>query len=85
MRVWHPIALEDAGVVDDAVDVNGELVPIDDGTFECDDESWLDRWADGYGYDADELLVAETCDTVKSDGDVCGRELPCPYHSDTEG
>lgn len=24
----------------------------------------------------------DTCETVKSDGDVCGRELPCPYHSD---
>ena len=23
-----------------------------------------------------------TCDTVKSDGEVCGRELPCSYHSD---
>lgn len=22
-----------------------------------------------------------TCDTVKADGDVCGRELPCPYHT----
>jgi len=22
----------------------------------------------------------ETCDTVKGDGEVCGRELPCPYH-----
>jgi len=24
----------------------------------------------------------KTCETVKGDGDVCGRELPCPYHSD---
>lgn len=23
---------------------------------------------------------AETCDTVQGNGDVCGRELPCPYH-----
>ena len=22
-----------------------------------------------------------TCDVVKSDGEVCGRELPCQYHS----
>jgi hypothetical protein len=27
---------------------------------------------------------AETCDVVKSDGEVCGRELPCPYHSEGE-
>lgn len=26
--------------------------------------------------------TAETCDTVKADGEVCGRELPCPYHSE---
>jgi hypothetical protein len=23
---------------------------------------------------------AETCETVKSDGEVCGRDLPCQYH-----
>lgn len=27
---------------------------------------------------------SETCQTVKSDGEVCGRDLPCPYHSDDE-
>ena len=27
---------------------------------------------------------SETCDAVKSDGEVCGRELPCRFHSDTE-
>jgi len=25
---------------------------------------------------------AGTCDEVKNDGDVCGRELPCPYHGE---
>lgn len=24
----------------------------------------------------------EVCDTVKSSGEVCGREKPCPYHGD---
>lgn len=33
------------------------------------------------GGDAD----AETCQEVKADGEVCGRDLPCPYHSDEEG
>lgn len=32
--------------------------------------------------DSEEETDAETCQTVKSDGDVCGRELPCAYHSD---
>lgn len=27
----------------------------------------------------------ETCTAVKSDGEVCGREKPCPYHDDEEG
>lgn len=38
------------------------------------------------GFEAvdDEGDDAETCDTVKSDGEVCGRELPCPYHSDED-
>lgn len=22
------------------------------------------------------------CEVVKSDGEVCGRDLPCPYHSE---
>jgi len=26
----------------------------------------------------------DACQTVKNDGEVCGRELPCPYHSDSE-
>lgn len=25
----------------------------------------------------------ETCDVVMSNGDVCGRSLPCGYHSDS--
>jgi hypothetical protein len=27
--------------------------------------------------------VAETCQTVKDDGEVCGRTLPCRYHSNS--
>ena len=26
-----------------------------------------------------------TCEEVKTDGEVCGRDLPCPYHSDDSG
>lgn len=87
MRVEHPIARQDTGVVDDYVDVNGEPVPVDDdGTFEIPDgaRGWLEQWADGYGFDADDLLVLETCQVVKSDGDVCGRDLPCPYHTEED-
>jgi hypothetical protein len=34
--------------------------------------------------DAETDSDAETCQVVKTDGEVCGRELPCPYHSDEE-
>jgi len=27
-------------------------------------------------------LGVGTCQVEKSDGDICGRDLPCPYHSD---
>lgn len=27
-----------------------------------------------------ETAYAGTCEAVKSDGEVCGRERPCPYH-----
>ena len=29
-----------------------------------------------------ERVEADTCDAVKSDGEVCGRKLPCSYHTD---
>ena len=29
-----------------------------------------------------ERVEAGTCEVVKSDGDVCGRDLPCQYHPD---
>lgn len=35
----------------------------------------------------DEFTVedtAGTCDVEKSDGEICGRELPCRFHSDTD-
>jgi|GEM_PF-5910796 len=88
MRVEHP-----ADVPPAAVDVDGDTRPVDaDGTFEAD-AGWLQAFAQRHGVDPDEILledepppddVAETCDTVKADGDVCGRELPCPYHSESE-
>ena len=37
------------------------------------------------GEDSDAEPDSGTCDAVKTDGEVCGRELPCPYHSDEEG
>lgn len=30
-------------------------------------------------------VAAETCATIKTNGAVCGRELPCQYHPADEG
>lgn len=90
MRVEHPRAGDGPGVPPAAVDVNGEHVPVaDDGTFAVDDEAWLQRFAASHGSDAGALKTGdnagtETCQEVKGDGETCGRELPCPYHSDDE-
>lgn len=87
VRVAHPRAVSDAGRPPAAVSVRGESVPVDDdGTFDVPDDAdaWLDRFADAHGVDPDTLVVTETCGADLSNGDTCGRELPCQYHSDTE-
>lgn len=82
-RYKHP---RNVGVDDPArfaVDVGGEHVPVDsDGCFETDDEAEVRAIAQAHGMTVDELRVDGTCEVVKADGDVCGRELPCPYHSE---
>jgi hypothetical protein len=99
MRIRHPRSLDgDAPGI--AIDVRGETVlPDEAGHYDIDDhERWLDRYADSYDVDPEDLVVGDTdiddtddtdeqpdtCDTVKVDGEVCGRELPCPYHSDSD-
>jgi len=92
MRVRHPYALsDDPPAPDSRVHIGGrrDTHPVDDdGVITVPDDvaqSTVEAWAAGYGYDLSELVVddaPETCDTVKTDGDVCGRELPCPYHTE---
>jgi len=89
MRVTHPRAGDGPGVAPAAVDVRGERRPVDDdGTFEGGDKTWLQQFARRYDVAPDDLVVedtpTETCTATKNDGEVCGRELPCPYHSDGE-
>lgn len=91
---------DDAGPAPSHVDVGGRRVPVEgDGTFivDADDaESWLQSFAAAYDATADDLVVdqdadqadqdagPDTCDTELTDGGICGRELPCPYHSEDE-
>lgn len=79
MQVRHPHN-------DDAVHVNGDMVATDgDGVFDAP-ERWVERWCDANGFDVSDVMVddADTCEVVKTDGEVCGRDKPCPYHSEDD-
>lgn len=55
--------------------------------FDPGDVRDVDEDLGEYLEDHDDFEVVEetaTCEIVKDDGEVCGRELPCPYHSDDE-
>ncbi|QLH80975.1 hypothetical protein [Halosimplex pelagicum] len=64
--------------VDDFEVVDGGLSEAELDPDDVVDEMEGDDPPDDEGDDA------ETCDEVKSDGEVCGRDLPCPYHSDED-
>ena len=88
----HPRTLADVpGQPPASVDLQGETVPVDrsgdTATFTTADGSAVEAFARAYGVTADDLVTDEggergTCDVVKSDGEVCGRPLPCQYHSE---
>jgi len=84
MTVQHPHADRDASPA--AVTVGTDTYPVnDDGVIECPadaESSVAARLARVYGCDSDDLRVRETCDVVKTDGEVCGRDLPCRFHSE---
>lgn len=81
--VTHPRALDDvAGHSPARVTVHGATYPVSDGQVTLPDERDVSALAAAYGVPTDALRTTETCDAVKADGDVCGRELPCSYHSD---
>jgi len=68
------------------VDEDGYLNDLDDGEAKQAMRTLADAYDVEYGDGGDVVREkddsAEICDSVKSDGEVCGRELPCPYHSD---
>jgi hypothetical protein len=65
-------AFADATLHTDAECCPDPTRPIADSSVESLDSV---AWCDDCG-------PTETCEVVKNDGEVCGRELPCPYHSD---
>lgn len=81
--VRHPRDRDDvAGHPAARVTVRGESYAIDDGRVELPTDADVQALADAHGVDPSDLRVTETCDVVKSDGEICGRELPCSYHSE---
>jgi hypothetical protein len=85
----HPRAGDGPGQPPARVHVSrAENAPVTDGTFTAP-EGVARAIADAHGVDVSEMRVggdsdatSGTCDAIKSDGEVCGRELPCPYHSE---
>lgn len=88
MTVTHPLARREGGAVPGGYTYGTTTYPIDsDGTIDCPpdvEEAIAEALADRYGADVTDIYGPgeETCDVVKSDGEVCGRDLPCQYHPD---
>jgi len=86
MPVRHPQADRDAAPA--AVTVGTTTYPVaSDGRIDCPSGAEghvADVLAAAYGCEAPALLVGDVCDEIQSDDTVCGRSLPCPYHSDDE-
>ncbi len=56
--------------------------PLADSTVESIEADRCPECAGGVQTESESSDEPETCQTVKSDGEVCGRELPCGYHDD---
>lgn len=96
MRVRHPDHDDYVTVFDTSVPVADDgTFPVPDRHA----DRFLNVWCGRNGYDRDAVVVdntddgaedepgdngPETCQVVKNDGEVCGRELPCQYHSEED-
>lgn len=81
--VHHPRDLERVdGSPPSRVTVAGSNYEVTDGLVELPTDAAVRELARAYDLLPEDLTLTETCDVVKSDGDVCGRELPCPYHDE---
>lgn len=55
----------------------------DDGTFEVS-QAVAQSIADAHDVTVEDMAVTDTCEVVKADGDVCGRDKPCAYHAEED-
>lgn len=91
MHLRHPNT-DTERPVDSGVYLDGTRYAVEDGVIDVAeaDLGAARRWAEGYGTTVEALAVdeasdadvetSETCEVVKQDGEVCGRERPCSYH-----
>lgn len=59
---------------------NATVVEDDDGRYVGVSEAIADAVAEYLGVSVD----TDTCEVVKGDGEVCGRERPCRFHDDED-
>jgi hypothetical protein len=83
--VRHPRDREDvAGDPPARVTVRGRTYAVDrdadPATVTLPESADVDALAAAYDLAPDDLTTTDTCEVVKSDGDVCGRERPCRFH-----
>lgn len=93
--VLHPRALaETDGTCPHRVVVGGQRYSIDTetGLVDLDSEQQAQELAAAHGVDRAAIEPdggrgesggsgeSDTCEAVKNDGEVCGRDRPCPYH-----
>lgn len=87
MKVVHPHA--ERGASPAAATVGTETYGVDDdGVIDCPEaeaQAVADALAEAYDVPASGLVYKEdgppdACEVTKQDGEVCGRERPCPYH-----
>ena len=71
----------DEGRIDCPEHLEAEIAEALADRYGVEAETLLDGDSD-VDADEDDVEAAGTCDTVKNDGDVCGRDLPCSYHSE---
>lgn len=58
------------------------LTQVPDDAFEDSDSDSSSEDDEAESSEQDSSSQTETCEEVKSDGEVCGRERPCPYHDE---
>lgn len=90
MEIRHPEALDGVGgQCPHAVRLGGVRYDCGDGASFDVSRARAEALADRYGVDVASIAVGDepaddaesgVCEVVKTDGDVCGRTKPCPYH-----